>query len=96
MTEITWKKIGGLWSPQKPKDEISGKLLEVKEDVGEYSSKAYVIETEEDIRTIFGSAVLDNKMRLIKAGDFVKIVFLGNREGDKKEYKDFDVFKGAE
>lgn len=94
--ETKYKKLGGLWIPQKEKDEISGKLVQIIPTMGEYNSKGYVIETETEFRTVPGSTVLDNKMSVpfIAVGDFIKIVFLGTHEG-KKDYKDFDVYKGA-
>lgn len=99
MSEIVWKRIEGFWNPQQEKDEISGKLLQVKEEVGEFKTKGFVLETEKNIMTISGCAVLNRKMETIAIGDFVKIVFLGEREGKdkgKKDYKDFDVLKGVE
>ncbi len=98
MSEIKWKKVGGIWLPQKSKDEISGKLLAVLEEVGEFKSKGYVLETEDEIRTAVGSVVLDRKIKDsgITIGNLVRIVFLGNKQGDKSDYKDFDVFKGTE
>lgn len=94
---FAWKKVGGIWLPQQPKDEITGKLLVILESVGEYGSKGYVLETNEEIRTAIGSTVLDRKIKdsCITTGDFIKIVFLGKHEGEKADYKDFDVFKGT-
>lgn len=99
MTKETsvWKKVGGIWLPQQKQDEISGKLLTMLEQVGDYGSKGYVLETSEEIRTAIGSTVLDRKIKDsgIIIGDFIKIVFLGKHEGEKADYKDFDVFKGT-
>ena len=95
--EITWKPIGGLWIPQQEGDEISGKILGFQEDVGEYKSKGYLIETSKDVRTVTGGAVLDNHMKIFNLGNYVKIVFKGTKESKekgKKGYKDFDIFIG--
>jgi hypothetical protein len=91
-----WKKESGIWLPQMAKDEISGKLRCFVSEVGDFKSKGYVIETEDEIRTAVGSVVLDRKIREtgIKEGDHIRIVFLGTK-GDK-EYKDFDLFLGCE
>jgi len=86
------KKVGGLWEAQQGADDISGELLEIQEDVGEYHSRVYVLETKDEIRTVYGSTVLDDKMRFAKVGDFVKIVFLGLKKGEKKDYKNYDVY----
>lgn len=91
------KKVGGAWIPQKKDDEISGKLIKVIDEVGDYKSKGYVIETDEEIRTAYGSTVLDRKMQdsEVHEGDFVKIVFLGevkSQEKGKQDYKNWDLY----
>jgi len=93
--EITWKKLSSLWIPEKKDEEISGRLAKVDVGVGENKSMLYTIETEDAVRGVWGSTVLDGKMRFFEVGDYVKIVFLGKKEGGKKEsYKDFEVFFG--
>lgn len=92
-----WKKLISPWIPEKAKDEISGKLIRIDSKVGENKSMMYSLETEKNIQGAWGSIVLDEKMKFFKVGDFVKIVFLGKKEGNRKEsYKDFDVFLGKE
>lgn len=92
---IIWKKLSSPWKPENKDDEISGKLVRVDEKVGENESMLYQLETENAIRGVWGSAVLDQKMKFFEIGDYVKIIFLGKKEGNKKEsYKDFDVCLG--
>lgn len=94
---MKFKKLINPWIPENKDDEISGKLIRIDEKVGENESMMYTIETEESVRGIWGSTVLDEKMKIFQVGDYVKIVFLGRKEGNKKEsYKDWDCFKGTE
>ncbi len=98
MDEIKiWKRLIDPWIPKLPNDEISGKLLRIDEKVGTNESMLYTLETEDSVRGVWGSTVLDEKMKIFEVGDYVKIVFLGRKKGGKKDdYKDFDVYRGAE
>ena len=94
---MNWKKLINPWIPEKENDEIEGKLIRIDEEVGENKSMLYTLETENYVRGVWGSTVLDEKMKIFEVGDYVKIVFLGKKKGSKKEgYKDFDVFKGTD
>ncbi|KKN40019.1 hypothetical protein LCGC14_0737900 [marine sediment metagenome] len=94
---MNWKKLTGPFIPEKKGDEISGKLIKVEEEVGTNLSMFYTLETEDSISGVWGSTVLDEKMKLFEVGNYVKIVFLGLKEGNRKEgYKDFEVHIGRE
>lgn len=94
----TWKKIEPeLWRPLEEGDEISGILIGIDEDIGKFGSTIYHIETEAGKQlNFFGSTVLTDKMKYVKVGDKIKIVFKGKRVSDRGEYNDFDVFKSTE
>lgn len=97
MNEIIWKKISSPWIPEKVNDEISGKIRIIEEEVGENKSKLYTLETKDLVRGVWGCTVLNEKMKLLEVGNSVKIVFLGKKQGAKKEpYKDYDVFIGCD
>ena len=94
---MIWKKLINPWIPEKENDEIEGKLLRIDEEVGENKSMLYTLETEDSARGVWGSTVLDEKMKIFEVGNYVKIVFLGRKKGGKKDnYKDFDVYRGKE
>ena len=94
---MTWKKLISPWIPEKEGDEIEGKLIRIEENVGTNESMQYTLETEDSIRGVWGSTVLDEKLKIFEVGDDVKIVFLGKKKGSKvAEYKDFDVYRGKE
>jgi len=93
--ELIWKKLSSAWKPEKKDDEISGRILRIEKEVGENKSMLYTLETKEAIKGVWGSTVLDEKMKHFRKGDHVKIIFLGKKEGGKKEdYKDFEVYAG--
>jgi len=95
--DTSWKKVelGDTFKFEKVGDEITGLYLGSEENVGENNSNIYQFETEGKNVSVWGSTVLDTRMKNVKVGEEVKIVFLGlkdspNRKG--KQYKDFDVF----
>jgi len=95
---MVFKKVEAqLWNPEKDGDEITGTLLGVQEDIGEYKSKLYHLETETGLfLNVFGSKVLDDKMIAVRHGDKVKIIFKGTVKGEKKPYKNYEVYVDVE
>ena len=93
---MIWKKLISPWIPEKKYDEISGKLIRVYEKVGKNESMLYVLETEEFVRGVWGSTVLDEMLKIFEVGDYIKIIFLGKKEGKRKEgYKAFESYRGS-
>jgi len=83
-----------VWKFENEGDEVVGTLLRVEEDKGKYKSRIFHIETEDGKQlSVFGSAVLNDKMSYISLGDKIKIVFRGKVQGKEAEYNDFEVFK---
>lgn len=94
---MKWKKIGSAWIPKDKDEELIGIFLRSYiEEEGDYPGKRYVIETDKEVRVVFGSIVLNQGMDCIKDGENVKIKFLGKVKGDKNEYNNFEVSKGSE
>ena len=95
-----WKKVelGETWDYKTAKegDSVEGVFAGKDENVGENNSMIYRLETPEgDVRSIWGCTVLDTRMKNIKEGEEVKIVYKGtkpspNRKG--KNYHDFEVY----
>jgi hypothetical protein len=94
--EENWEKVEPkCWRPEKEGDTISGVFIGKRVDIGEFGSNAYDIQTKGELLTVFGSKVLDDRMRLVEVGKEVKITFKGKKKGEgkgKKPYNDFDVF----
>ena len=84
----------GLWTYEKPGDEIVGNLLKVESEVGPNKSMMYTLVVEGKPINVWGATVLDAKMSVVSIGDTVKIVYtgLGEKQGGKNAPKKFDVF----
>ena|SRR3990167_11149613 len=86
MTE--WiESTGNTWKPEKTNDFIEGLLVDVEKDVGENHSVLYTVQEKESGENtgVWGSAILDSRMKGIAVGMEVKIIFKGL--GDKKPGK---------
>ena len=77
----------------KAGDFVEGELVDVRTGVGEYNSAMYDLQTGNKLVSVWGSTVLDGRMRRVKKGDFVRIVFKGivPKTKEHREYKNFDV-----
>lgn len=73
-----WEKINsGVWTPQQG-DKIEGKLVEIKEDMGAYQSKLYIIELQNKKKVkVWGKTQLDELMDEINLRDYIRITFNG-------------------
>jgi hypothetical protein len=82
------------WTYEKDGDFIEGVLVQKQEGIGENNSKLYSIETPNaGVLNVWGSAVLDSRMALIKEGSKVRITYkgLGEAKGGKNAPKIFKV-----
>jgi len=70
-----------LWESYKEEDFIEGILVGKDSEVGENKSWMYNIETSEGVKNVWGSAILDSRMKFVKVGMKVKITFNGLGEG---------------
>lgn len=90
-----WKKIEAqTFKFDKVGAEIEGELVGI-EDSKTYGNKLFKIETEEGVKAIFGTSVMESQMMNVKIGDYIKIVFTGTQPNKKKGQNDiklFDVF----
>ncbi|HEC65925.1 MAG TPA: hypothetical protein ENI23_11580 [bacterium] len=77
-------------------DTLVGVLVEVQEDVGENNSKLYKFEVigQEELVGVWGSHVLDSKLKKMESGQEIKIVYLGKVSvpNSKRSYKNWQVF----
>ena len=107
-----WKKVemSPVWNGRdedkkliiKPGDSIEGKLLDVTTDVGPNHSTLYTIKTSTGAISVWGSTVLDVRMKNLTVGEDVKIEYLGTEKSAKvkgREYHVYEVYhddKGAD
>ena len=83
-----------VWKPEQEGDSIQGVLINTEENAGKYDGNAYYIENSDGTHLVFGTSVLDNRMKLVSIGDEVKIEYKGldeTKNGD--EVKMFVVQK---
>lgn len=81
------------WKFENDGDFIEGILVQKHENVGVNKSMLYNLENSEGIKSVWGSAILDSRMSLVKIGDKVKITYkgLGEAKGGKNAPKIFKV-----
>lgn len=80
---MTYKEINPeIWDYEKEGDAIEGVLVMKQAEVGENKSWMYSIETSEgEVKNVWGSAILDSRMNLVRVGEKVRITFKGLGEG---------------
>ena len=93
----SWKEnTGNTWKPENKDDEIEGLLVDIQNNVGVNNSTLYTIQEKETGENVgmWGSAVLDSRMKGIAAGMEVRIVYkgLGDAKPGKNPPKLWQVF----
>ena len=81
----------GIWKHENEGDSIFGVLIstEPKDEANDLSAK-YYIETVTGMMMVWGSAVLDDRMKLVKIGTPIRITYKGKKQNAKG--RDFKVF----
>ncbi len=76
----------GIWKHENEGDAIFGVLIntEPKDEANDLSAK-YYIETVTGMMMVWGSAVLDDRMKLVKLGTPVRITYMGKKQNAKVE-----------
>lgn len=82
-----------IWEYEKDEDCIEGVLIHKEPEVGENKSWMYSIETPEGVKSVWGSAILDSRMKLVKIGNKVKITYKGIGESKKAGRNPPKIFK---
>ncbi len=95
--EDGWEEVVESWDEiftfTKKDNTLSGILQAKVPEVGPNDSTVYVIESDGTRFGIWGSAILDNRMRSVNPKDEVMIVYLGEAIAPKsnREYHDYKV-----
>ena len=81
------------WKYENDGDFIEGVLVRMQENIGMNKSMLYSIETPKGVKSVWGSAILDSRMALVKIGSKIKITYKGLAEakGGKNPAKIFKV-----
>ena len=82
-----------LWTYEKDGDFIEGLVVSKEPDVGENKSWMYNLQTPEGVKNVWGSAILDSRMKFVKVGDKIKITYkgLGEAKSGRSPPKIFKV-----
>ena len=86
----------GIWKHENEGEAIFGVLIntEPKDEANDLSAK-YYIETVTGMMMVWGSAVLDDRMKLVKLGTPVRITYMGKKQNAKgRDFKVFSVEMG--
>jgi len=83
-----WKTIEpGVWKHEKEGDRIEGVLVnKIPADQAKGMSARYVLDTKAGLMTVWGSAIIDDRMQYVNVGEPVKIIYDGegaNAKGQK-------------
>jgi hypothetical protein len=93
--EQEWETVErGIWKPAIYGDKIEGKYIEKKENLGPNKSNAYLLQTDEGVFLVWGTAILDDRMNAVNIGDFIRVTYKGtNKNGKGQNVKIFLVEK---
>jgi len=73
----------GVWKPEKEGDKIKGTFISRDEDVGDFKSTIYHLDTDGGPMSVWGSAALNPKMISVKSGDLIEIEYTGKAPSAK-------------
>ena len=82
-----------LWTYEESGEFVEGVLVNKEDEVGENKSWMYNIETQEGVKNVWGSAILDSRMKFVNVGDKVRITYkgLGESKAGRNAPKIFKV-----
>jgi hypothetical protein len=83
----------GIWTPENEDDSITGVFVRAESDVGQNKSMIYHLEIDGKPLSVWGCAILDQRMIAVRPGDKVRITYkgLGEKAGGKNAPKIFKV-----
>lgn len=94
---MSWKKIEPkVWKPENPEDKIIGVLIAKEaskyQGTTNYSLEVKIGEITDNV-LVYGSTVLDDRMRVIQPGQMIKIIYKGTQQNQSgNPTKIFEVF----
>ncbi len=71
------ENVPGIFEFKEEDDEVTGVLIKIQEDVGPSKSMFYTLEVKGKPVSVWGCAILDQRMMGIKIGDLIRIVYKG-------------------
>jgi hypothetical protein len=96
MKNINWAKIEpGHWNPENAGDELLGVYAGSEPPSNSNESTKHYIRPLNEFNPVlvWGSVVLDEKLKFLEPDSYVKIVYQGKEKtSNGREYKKFDVY----
>ncbi len=82
----------GVWKYEKEGDSIFGVLIhrEPRDEANDRNAR-YYLETNEGKMMVWGTAVLDDRLKLVEVGTPIRITFNGKQKNSKG--RDINIFK---
>ena len=95
MKQDTWVSTQAkIWKENGAGDAIEGKLIDRRENGGKYGNESYTLENDDGVFIVFGTTVLEDRMKSIAIDDLIRIVFKGIEKNKRDEnIKIFEVFR---
>jgi hypothetical protein len=79
---MAWTKVDpSVWKPQEH-EQITGQLVNIEPGNGELSNK-YFLNTDNGIIMVWGSTVLDEKMKHVSVSNMIRITYEGKTKNKK-------------
>ncbi len=92
--DIEWEPMEtGTWKYEKEGDSIAGILVDKLPGNKEKEiSPRYILDTKEGLMMVWGSAIIDDRLRLVKIGTPIKIIYKGQDDiGKGKKLNKFRI-----
>ena len=85
-------KFNPVWNPQEV-PTIEGVLIESKPNVGKWNHTVYEVKTGDGvIYSVWGTKLLSKQLDPLPLNSYIKIQYLGKKQGKNNAYHDYDVF----
>ena len=85
-------KFNPVWNPQEV-PTIEGVLIESKPNVGKWNHTVYEVKTGDGtIYSVWGTKLLSKQLDPLSPNSYIKIQYLGKKQGKNNAYHDYDVF----
>lgn len=87
-----WTEVNpGVWKPEKDGDSIEGTLIDKEQNIGKNNSWLYHLDDGNKKTTVWGCAVLDERMKFVQIGQLIKITFV--KKTKSKAGRDLNIYK---
>ena len=93
---VQWQKVEPTaWKPESEGDSIEGVLVSKQEAGVNIGARYFIQDASDNVRFLWGSAILDQRMEHIHVGDVVRIEFDGKTTNKKGQtLHKWNVYRG--